>query len=197
MSPQLEPSYGGIREIRLFLRVQLHDAGPDVAAADINSQDAVVTRQDPRGHQLHTTEEACMVRIVPDGFQLDVPSIGLEEHSGAPDGELTDAALAQPAAHHDSFGILPTFQAQQSPHHRGKFLRKLLDGSVNHASRLGVAVGEQLVELLLADLVAGRVAERILARLAHALAPIIQNRLERALAGAVTNEPVGGAKLRV
>ena len=70
----------------------------------------------------------------------------------------------------------------------GELLRELLDRAVDQARRLGVAVDQQLVELLLADLVGRRLAERILADLAQALAPIVEDRLERALAGAVADE---------
>ena len=45
----------------------------------------------------------------------------------------------------------------------GELLRELLDGAVDQAGRLGIAVDQELVELLLADLLGRRVAERILA----------------------------------
>jgi hypothetical protein len=51
-------------------------------------------------------------------------------------------------------------------------------------SRLGIAIGEQLVEPLLADLIAGRLAKGVFARFSQPLAPVIQYGLKRALAGA-------------
>src|SRR5260221_574167 len=103
MPPQLQPAHRGLGKIRLFLRAQLDDARPDVAAADINSQDAVVAGEDPAGDQLYGADQARMVGLVPDRLQFDLVAVGLEQDPGAPDGEFADPTAPQTAADHDPF----------------------------------------------------------------------------------------------
>jgi hypothetical protein len=68
---------------------------------------------------------------------------------------------------------------------------------MNHASRLGIAVAKQLIQLLLADLFAGRIAEWILAHLADPFAPVVEDRLKCALAGTIADKTIGRAQLGV
>src|SRR6185436_7944532 len=173
--PELETMHVGIREILLLLLlgVELDDTGADVAAADVDREDAVVAGEDPRRDQMDAADEAGVIGCMTNRMQVDRVPATFQDHAGPTDGELADAALTQAASHHDALDVLPLLQAQEAANHRGKFLRKFLDGAVNHAGSFGIALQQHLVELLLADLLAGLLAERILAHLADALAPII------------------------
>ncbi len=53
------------------------------------------------------------------------------------------------------------------------------------------------IKLLFADLRGRRIAERVITSLADALAPVIDNRHEGALTGAVADKSFGAAQLRV
>ena len=116
---------------------------------------------------------------------------------GATDGELADAALTQAAAHDDALDVLPFLQAQEAADHGGELLRELFDRAVNHARRFRVAFEQDFVELLLADLLARLFAQRVFAHLAHPFAPVIEDGLERALAGPIADEAIRRAQLGV
>ena len=143
------------------------------------------------------TDQACLVRMMADGHEIDIDLVGFEDHGRATDGKLADAAIPQSAADDDPLGVAPRLLAQEAPHHGGKLLRELLDRAVHQAGRLGFSADQDLVELLLADAVAGLVADRIVAVVAQALAPILQDGPEGAVAGAVAQEPFLVAELDI
>ena len=89
-------------QIARFLDVQLDDAGADVGAADVDGEDAVVAGEDPGRRQMDRADQAGLVGMVADRPQLDVVAVlALEQHGGAADRELADAAGAQAAADRD------------------------------------------------------------------------------------------------
>src|ERR1041384_5878786 len=100
---------------------------------------------------MHTANEPRVIGLASYRLQVDRVSVGLEHDGSASDCGLADAALAKPAAAPDAFGVLPLFQLQEAPDHRHELLRELLDRTLNETGRLGVALGEHLIELLLAD----------------------------------------------
>ena len=190
MPPELHAMDAGIGEVALLLRVKFDDAGANVAAADIDGQDAVVAGEDPRRHEVDAADEAGVVGCVANRAQLDSVPSGFQGDAGAADRELADAALTQAAAHDDALDVLPFLQAQEAADHGGELLRELFDRAVNHACRLRIAFQQDLVELLLAHLVAGLLAQRVLAHLADPLAPIVEDGLKRPLAGPVADEAI-------
>ncbi len=74
---------------------------------------------------------------------------------------------------------------------------KLLDRAVDEAADLGIAFGEERVELLLADLLGGEISERIRVELAQRLAPLFEDRLKGALARPVADKALIVADLEV
>src|SRR6185503_7378232 len=178
--PELQAMDAGVGQITLLLLVELDDPRADVTAADVDRKDAVMASEHPRGNQMDAANESRVIGGMTNRVQVDRVAAPLQGDAGATDGELADAALTQTAADDDALDILPFLQAQEAADHRGKLLRKFLDGAVNHAGGLGIAFQEEFVELLLADLFAGLFAQRILAHLADAFAPIIEDRLKRA-----------------
>src|SRR5262249_25185659 len=62
---------------------------------------------------------------------------------------------------------------------------------------LGIALDEDLVELLLAELIGGLLAERVVADLAQAVPPPVEDRAECAVARAIADEPLAVAQLGV
>ena len=146
---------------------------------------------------MHAADQSRVVRLVVDRMQLHVEAVGFQSDGGATDGKLADPALAQAAADHDALGVFPSFESQETTDDLGELLRELLDGALDDSGGFRVPLREHLVELLLADFLGGRRAEGILAGLAHPLAPIIQDRYERAPAGTIADKPFGAAQLRV
>src|SRR5262245_42542426 len=118
-------------------------------------------------------------------MQLHIAPSGLEQNGCAADRKLTDAALTQPATDDDALRLFPVLEAQEATDDRRKLLRKLFDGAVDDPGRFRIALYENLVELLLAQLFAWRVTKRIVADARDALAPVVEDRLECALARAV------------
>ena len=78
-----------------------------------------------------------------------------------------------------------------------QLLREILDRALHDAGGFGIALGQQVVERLLGDLVARLVAERIVAGLAQRLAPVLDDVAERALAGAVADEALVVLQLEI
>ncbi len=107
---------------------------------------------------------------------------------GAADHQFADAAGAEAAADHDPLGVLPALELEEAADDQRQLLREILDRALHDAGGLGVALGQQFVELFLGDLVARLVAERVVAGLAQRLAPVLDDVAERALAGAVADE---------
>src|SRR5712671_2925919 len=190
MPPQLRLRDTALRQVMLLLAAQLDDAGAEIAAADIDGEDRVMAGEDPGRRQVDRADEAGLVGMVLDRHQVDVDAVGLEQHRGAADGELADAARAEAAADGDALGAAPGLEAQEAPGDAGELLGEFLDGALDQAGRLGIAGLQHLLEPLLADLVGRRVAERVLAEPRQALAPIGEDLGEGALAGAVADEAV-------
>lgn len=131
-----------------------------------------------------------LVRMVADRHQVEAAELRLEQHVGASDRELADAALAEAAADHDALGLVPGLELQEALDDAGERLGELLDRALDDAGRLVVAVDEQVVERLLADLVRVLVAEGVGAVLAQRLAPFLEDLVEGAPARPVPDEPL-------
>src|SRR5581483_4936613 len=85
----------------------------------------------------------------------------------------------------------------KAPHDRGELLRELLDGRMDEAGGFRIAIGEQLVQPFLTDLITGLIAQGIFAGLAQSLAPFLQYGLKSPLARPVADEPFGAPQLRI
>ena len=148
---------------------------------------------------------SCTTPIIPAssgswriGTQVDVDLLALQDHRGAADRQLAHPAAAHAAADHDALDLAPVLQLQQRAHHGGEGLGEFLDHAMHQAGGLGVAVGQQRVELLARDVLGRRVAQRVvLGAVADALAPVVQQRLEGAAAGTVAEEALRRAQLGV
>src|SRR5581483_11992927 len=81
--------------------------------------------------------------------------------------------------------------------HGGEFLCELLDRAEHETRRLWVALDDELVHRLFADVLARLFAERVFVDLPDALAPIVENLAERAVAGAVAEKPFAVAQFLV
>ena len=128
------------------------------------------------------------VRVIANRNELDGDLVRFKDHRSAPDNQFANPARAEPATDHDALGILPALQLEIASDHQRELLRKVLDCTLHDASRLGVALGEQAIELLLGDLVARRIPEWVVTGLAQGLAPVLDHVAERTLAGAIADE---------
>ena len=70
--PQLELHDLRFDQVGRIPRVELDDAGADVGAANIDSEDAVVAFEHPRRQQVRGAEQARLVGVVADQLQLDL-----------------------------------------------------------------------------------------------------------------------------
>src|SRR5260221_11161939 len=154
MPPEIELANLGIGQVGRFLGVELDDAGADVRAADIDAQNAVVTGGDPGRRQMEAADKAGIVRMMADRLQLEIVALAFQDDSGAADRDLADARSPQAAADHDALGLVPSLQPEETTDDRRELLGKLLDRRLNQPDRLQIAVGQQLVELFLAQILA-------------------------------------------
>ena len=131
-----------------------------------------MTTEDPRRREVNGTDQSRLVRVIADPHDLDVDLLGGEDRGGARDRELADATEAEAAADRDALGVLPALELRESPDHERELLREILDRALHHGSRFGVALVQDRLEILLAELGDLPVAEGIGARLAKRLAPL-------------------------
>src|SRR5581483_5615378 len=178
------------RQVRRLLGVQLHDPGANVRPADVDREDAVVPGEDPRRREVHGADQAGLVGMVPDRADVDVDAVAFQDDARATDRELADPAEAKPASHGDALRVAPRLEPHEAADDTRELLSEILDRPVHDAGRLRLALREDRLEGLLSDLLARHVAEGIGVELAQRLAPLLQDRAERALARAVADEPV-------
>ena len=62
---------------------------------------------------MRRADEPGLVRMVADRHERDVDARRFQQHRGAADRELADAALAQAATDRDALGVAPAFEAQK------------------------------------------------------------------------------------
>ena len=110
VAPELEVHDARLRQVGVLGDVELDDAGADVAAADVDGEDAVVPFQHPGRQQMRGAEQAGLVGVVADQLQLDGNVIRLEQQAGARDGQLAQPVAAKAAADHQAFGVAPRLQ---------------------------------------------------------------------------------------
>lgn len=70
-------------------------------------------------------------------------------------------------------------------------LGEFINRAMHETCRLDIAVSQQLIELLLADLLGSRLAQRVLAHFAQPLTPIVEDGLKSAFARPVADKTVG------
>ena len=186
--PQLELPHFGFEQIGGAAQVQLDDSGADIGPADIDREDRVMRLEHPRRGKMSGADEAGFIGIFADDANLGFDVVGLQQRRGAADCEFADAAAAKAAADHHARCVLPAFELEKAPQYDRQFLRKRFDRALDDAGNLGVAAGEQRIELLFGDLARRFVAERVLANLSQWFAPIVDEFSERAFAGAVAHE---------
>src|SRR5579883_204136 len=191
MTPDLQLPDTAFGEIRRLSQSELDDARTNIRAADIRRQDGVVPGEYPSRRQVSGPDEAGLVGMKADRDEVDIGAIRLQQHGGSTDGDLADAAVAEPAADHDTLCAAPCLEAKKPLGDGCEFLGKILYRSVHDTGRFHVAGGQELVKLLLPDPVARLVSQRILVVApAPAFALIVENRLKGALARAVADETV-------
>src|SRR5579884_3878414 len=106
----------------------------------------------PQRRQMRGADEPRLVGIGMNRRQVDVGFLGLEEGGGAPDRELANAAVPEASAHRDPFGVPPRLELREAADDVRELLRELLDRALYDARGLGIALGDELVELLLREL---------------------------------------------
>src|SRR5262249_55464019 len=154
--------------------------GTNIGATDVDRQDAVVRLEHPWWGQMRGTDEARFVGIAADRHEVDGHLVGLEDDSGATDGELAVAAVAKAAAYDDAFGIAPSLELEETANDERELLREVLDRALQDTGSLRIAFGEQRIQRLLAQLLGRLVAERVFAGLAQGLAPVLDDIAEGA-----------------
>jgi hypothetical protein len=126
-------------------------------------------------------------RIV-DRHEIDIDLVGLEDHCRAADGEFPDPAVPEPAAHDHPFGVAPGLELQETTDDERKLLGEILDGALHDTGCFRIALDQQRVQLLLADLLARFVAERVVTGLAQRLSPVLDDGAKGFFAGAIADE---------
>ena len=190
VAPQLRFDDLCLAKVGCFLEVQLDDACPDIGAADVDGENAVVTLEHPRRQQMRGAYQAGLVGIRADQLEIDVDTLGLEQHGGPAHGQLSDPAAAEAAADDETLGVAPLLDAQKLLNDDGKLLGELLDGALDDAGCFRLALLQDVGKLGLADLVARLVAEGVLPKLFQWLSPFLEDVPERAFAGLVADEAV-------
>src|SRR5262245_12009019 len=146
--------------------------------------------EQPGGGQVRGADQARFVGMVADRLDVDRDGFGLEDDPGPGDRQFANAAFAQSAPDYDPFGALPRLELEEAADDVGQLLGKILDRALNHGDGFGIALFQQGIEGLLADLVAGLVAERVFARLAQRFSPFLEDVAKRSLAGAIAEEAI-------
>ena len=137
---------------------------------------------------MNCADQARVIRIVADQRQVEIGVVGFQQHGGAADRQFADTPAAKAAADHQAFGVAPGLQLEEAPDHGVKLLREILDGALHHARRLGVALDQQFLKMLLGDLVGFLIAKGVGAAFAHHVAPLCQEVAEGAFVGAVADK---------
>ena len=188
VTPELEFPDRGLGQVGRLLQIERDHAGTDIGAADVHRQDRVVGLEHPTRRQMRGADQAGLVGVVADRHEIDGHLVGLQDHGRAPDRKLADAAGAEAASDHDPLGVAPGLELEEAADDERKLLREVLDRALHDAGRLRIALGQQRVELLPADVLARLVAERVVAGLAQGLAPVLDDLAEGAFVGAVADE---------
>src|SRR5689334_8885853 len=79
VAPNSPPPNRDFRQIVGLFRVQLHDTGADIRAANIDGENGVLALEDPSWGQVDGPDEAGVVRIVPDRRQGDFDVVGFQQ----------------------------------------------------------------------------------------------------------------------
>ncbi len=97
-------------------------------------------------------DEAGLIGVIADQLNLELVVFGLEQHLGASNRKLADAARTKAAADDDGLGVAPARYFEEALDHRGESLGELLDRAVDDAAGFRIPFGQQLIELLLGEL---------------------------------------------
>src|SRR6266480_3627177 len=168
--------------------MQLHDAGADTAAADIHRENRLMPLEHPTGGEVRGADKRGIVRIVVQSDKVDRDLLCFENDRGAADRQLAEPAVAESPSDRDALGVAPGLKLEKFADHHGEFLRKILDGPLDDAARLGVAIGQGCIESTFRDVLAVFVPERVLIALAHRLAPLLKELAESRVTGTVAVE---------
>ena len=151
MPPQFERPHPRLGKVGCLLLHRLDHAAADVAAADIDSKQAVVALEYPRRREVRAADQPCLIGIEPDRHHLHLKPLGPEDDVGTRDGKFADPTLPEAATDHDGFGLLPGLALEETPGNEGQLLRELLDRAVNQGCSFDVIADQNFVELLLAQ----------------------------------------------
>jgi hypothetical protein len=80
-----------------------------------NRQDGVMGLEYPRGCQMHRSKKTGLVWLATNDDDFDFDLVSLQDHRGAADGELADAATRKAAPEDDALGILPPLELEEPP----------------------------------------------------------------------------------
>src|SRR5436190_5999275 len=135
-----------------------------------------------------SADEACFIRMVMQKLNRDVYVGFFKKNTCTGNRHLPHAASAEAASEHNAFGIPPGLLTQVSLNDVVQLLGERLDGRLDHGRGVSIALGEHVIQLLLADLLAGFVAQGVVPVLTQNRAHVIENGTERALASLVADE---------
>ena len=116
---------------------------------------------------------------------VDARAIELQLNRGAADHQLTDAAAAESAADGDTFRTVPILEPEKARDYRGELEREGLDHALHQSRGFDVIGSEEFREVSLVQRFIRHMGKRIAAAFGRAFAPIIENRRESALVGAI------------
>ena len=80
VAPELVFPDIGLGQVFGFLHVEMHDAGADIGAADIDAENGFMRLEHPLRREMHGADQAGFIRIVADRDQIDLDAVGFQDH---------------------------------------------------------------------------------------------------------------------
>ena len=145
---------------------------------------------------MRAANQTGLVGMMADRHEVEIAPVRPQDDGGTRDRKLADPALAEAPADHDALDLGPALQPGETADDEGQRLGKAFDGTVHQCSRPRIALLDQRVELLLADL--GSLAlQRIVAVALEVAAQRVEMFDEGAAARLVADETVIVADLQI
>src|SRR5207302_261347 len=102
-------------------------------AADIGGENRLVALEHPARRELNRSDQAGFVGTVADRYKVDGNLLGLEQHGGPSDRELTNTAGAEAAAYGNAPAVAPVLQLLKAADDGHQLLGKIFDGALQEA----------------------------------------------------------------
>src|SRR6185295_4889550 len=116
----------------------------------------------PGWQQVRRPDQTGLVGLIMNGtYYINVGPSLLQQDASACDGQLSNPAGTQPAAHDNALGLAPCLLTQEPADDRGELPCEFLDRALHHCSSFSLSFRKQRIELFLADLIARLVAQGV------------------------------------